>query len=170
MAARTPALGPVDGNSGSKLDWFVQPTMVLQTRRGPAGTSKVTLSVAVTNPKRKLEESYVERSFKGALELGQHRVVLAVYLPREASDVSTAGEPIFLAGPDPPMRVVLLRYVVPFASTKWVRVSFTLPPRFGSLRLLPGGRYNPMVVWNDGVATSDAIPVELVWRAEDEPA
>ncbi len=160
----------VENNSGSKLDWFVQPTTVMQTRRGAAGTTRVSLSVAVANPKRKLEASYVETSFLGALKLGQHRVVLAVYLPREATDVSTDGTPIFIAGPDPPMRAVLLRYVVDFASTRWVRVSFTLPPRFGSLRLLPGGRYNPMVVWNDGVPTSDAVPVELVWRRDDEVA
>lgn len=156
----------VQNNSGSKLDWYIQPTVVAETQRRPGGTTRVSLAIAVPNPRRDPTGPFVESAFP-FLPGGLHRVLVAVYLPVDAGDIAVDGAGIKRAGPDSPMQVVLLRYVIDYGDVRWVRVHFTLPPRFSSLTVLPGGRVQPTIIWHDGVATSDATASEITWSLDD---
>jgi len=146
----------IQNHSGNKLDWFLRTTMTVGTRRLRDGHTRVTLTIAITNPTPPNQPLYVTGD-GSIVPPGTYRAFVAVYLPGWATDVELAGGRTLIVGPDGPMRVIGTRIDVGRTETMNVVVTFDAPPN-ARIQLLPSGRIPPMTVDVRGKQLDDAKP------------
>ncbi|CAN5535694.1 hypothetical protein BH20ACT2_BH20ACT2_13670 [soil metagenome] len=152
----------VQNIGGSKLDWYIQPSVGLDVQRVADGTQRVTIDVSVPNPERG-ETSRVIEGGTEYVEPGDHRALLGVYLPQAAYDVASPTRGFTRAGVDGPMKAAIMRYEVPYDETDVTRIEFSLPPGADRLTLLPSARVFPVEFTLDGKTYTDAENTEITW-------
>jgi hypothetical protein len=154
----------VENNGVNKLDWYIDPTATLTTARGPRGTTIVRLRLAVPNPYRDVTSDYIEGDGPAfGVPPFHHRVILALYLPAAAFNVTSVDPAFFATAPDGPMKVAATRFDILLGTTRSVSVQFSLPSTSHELLLLPSGRIRPIRVAVSGSTVDDGRPVRLRW-------
>ena len=151
----------VQNVSASKLDYFLQPAVTIQTQQ-QGDRQHVDLYVTVTNPRRKRTSPYIEGGTPCCVVPGDQRVYLLLYLPATAYNVLSYHPEFSTAGTDGGMKVGGVIYIVPYGQTTTVHFSFDLPPNQVSLTLLPSSRAQPVpYTVNGAVHTNDGVYRQL---------
>jgi hypothetical protein len=146
--------------SASKLDLFLDPTITVSAQHY-SDHQEVQVSVTVTNPRRGKTSAYIEGGTPCCVLPGDQRVYLLFYLPGSAYRI-VSGQPEFsTAGTDGAMTVVGMIYVIPYAQTTTVHISFYLPPTQTSVTLIPSSRVKPQRYISGSVLRTDALPAKL---------
>jgi len=127
----------------------------VEERRG--GWRRARLEIQIENPTPLGESKYVAGD--GSLvPPGDHRALVALYLPGWATDVKMSGRSIVLVGPDGPSHVIGTRLDIPRGTTATLEVEFSVPPGVSSIVLLPSARANPVPLRVGDRATDDEVP------------
>jgi len=145
----------VQNHTGNKLDWFIRPTVDVELERPEGKWRRISARIRIDNPTPLGESPFVAGN--GSLvPAGDHRALVAVYLPGWATNVEVPGRTPLLIGTDGPMRVVAVRLDVARGGSVTVDVVFSVPPEIDSIVLLPSGRARPVRVRLNGRPTNDA--------------
>ncbi len=162
----------VENIGGNKLDWFVQPSVVVNVLPATDGDWKARVTVAVENPVPPPEQTsaYVRGDIEGRPQrAGDHRALVAVYMPRGAYDVRTLDEPFSEQGHDPPLQMAAKRITVPLGETVRVAMEFSLPKDYFGALIIPSGRVRPVPYTVNGFTVTDEVPTPVFWVQPDEP-
>jgi hypothetical protein len=154
----------VQNIGANKLDWFVQPSVVLSVLPSSGGTWKARLTVAVENPvpPKDQDSPYVDGSYDGPTG-GAHRALVAVYLPKDAYNIRALDQPFTEAGLDPPLHMAGTRITIPLGQTVRTALEFSLPKDDVGVFLLPSGRVRPVVFEVNGHPATDAVVTPVFW-------
>jgi Protein of unknown function (DUF4012) len=147
----------VQNVSASKLDYFIQPIVTMQTQQ-LADHQQIDMYVTVTNPRRATSSAYIEGGTDCCVVPGDQRIYLLLYLPATAYNITSYKPEFSTAGTDGAMTVAGVIYVVPYGQTTSVHFSFQLPLSQTSVNLVPSARLQPeQYLINGGVRTNDAV-------------
>jgi len=142
--------------SANKLDYHLRPAVAVSSRRAPGGERRARLEIATAN----LPRSPTSQAVEGASPQ-LHYNDLVLYLPQNASDITTDGEPFSRSGVEGGMRVVVKPLRLGLGETVTVTIEFIIPPD-QPLRLVPSARAWPIPYTVKGKRTvTDVAPVEL---------
>jgi hypothetical protein len=162
----------VQNIGANKLDWFVQPSVVVNALPEITGGWKIRVTVAVENPVPPPEQTspYVEGSGIGRGETnGTHRALVAVYMPGAAFDIRTVDEPFTEQGHDPPLIMAGKRITIPQGETVRVAMEFSLPQDYVGALIIPSGRVRPVQYTVNGAVVTDAVATPVFWVQPPEP-
>ena len=129
----------VQNHTGNKLDWFLRPSMTLRVEDGPGPFRRLHLRIQILNPTPDGESAYVAGDGK-LVRPGDHRALVAVYLPGWASQVRIPGRKIAVVGPDGPSHVIGTRVDIAQGATVTIDVEFSAPPGVHRILLTPSAR------------------------------
>src|SRR3546814_18301599 len=118
----------VQNIAANKLDWYIDPEVTVAARPQLGSEAwKVRLTVGIENPERERTSVALE-SARPASESrdGMHRVLLAVYLPKDAHDLPSLDLPVTEAATDRPPHMVRQCTLIPAAAP--VHPARQLPP------------------------------------------
>lgn len=162
---RTGAAGELDteglqislvNRSGNKLDYHLKPEVVVRSRRAPGGERRVRLEITTANPPR----SPTSPAIEGPL-VTHHISDLVAYLPQNAADITTDGQPFSRSGREGGMFVVVKPLRLNLGETVTVVIEFIIP-KDQPLRLIPSARAFPIPYIVEGKRTiNDLVPAEL---------
>jgi hypothetical protein len=153
----------VQNHTGNKLDWFLRPSMTLRVDAGPGPFRRAHLRIRIENPTPDGESPYVLGDGK-LVPPGDHRALVAVYLPGWASDVRMPGRQIVLVGPDGPSHVIGTRVDIARGAAVTIDVEFSAPPGVRRFLLTPSGRAPRAVLLRLGTRqVDDAVPRWIVF-------
>jgi len=141
--------------SANKLDYHLKPVVFVKSRRAPGGERRVRLEIAVANLPRDPTSQAVE-----GLVPGQHYNDLVAYLPQNAADVMTDGQPFSRSGEEGGMRVVVAPLYLDLGATVTVAIEFTIPKE-QPVRLIPSARANPIPYLVGDKTVTDELPIDL---------
>ncbi|MEJ7765405.1 MAG: DUF4012 domain-containing protein [Acidimicrobiales bacterium] len=142
--------------SANKLDYHLKPTVAVSSRRAPGGERRVRLEITTAN----LPRSPTSEAVEGAVAK-QHYNDLVAYLPQNAADITTDGQPFTRSGLEGGMRVVVKPLFLDLGATVTVVIEFIIPTD-QPLRLVPSARATPIPFTVKGKQTViDDVPVEL---------
>jgi hypothetical protein len=147
----------VQNHTGNKLDWFLRPSMKLRVEDGAGGLRRLHLRIQIANPTPLGESSYIAGDGK-LVPPGDHRALVAVYLPGWASTVRMPGRTIALVGSDGPSHVIGTRVDIARGTTVTIDVEFSAPPDVQRILLMPSGRARPVPVTEGAQRVNDAVP------------
>jgi hypothetical protein len=162
----------VENIGGNKLDWFVQPTVVVNVLPELTGGWKARVTVAIENPDPPADQisDYIQGDIEGRPQRdGLHRALVAVYMPRAATGVRSLDVPFTEQGRDPPLVMAAKRIDVPKGETVRAAMEFSLPPDWFGALILPSGRVRPVQYTVNGQVVTDAQPVPVFWVQPPEP-
>jgi hypothetical protein len=159
----------VQNIAADKLDWYIDPSVSIESDRDREGVWHVRLQVRVPNPERDGDTAGVE-SYKADFAPGLHRALVGVYLPRAAFDIHAVSGPVTEAGADGPMWMVAQRVFIEEGEEEDVTFEFSLPPEHGGFLLLPSARVRPVAFDVDGQRADDAVarPIAFPTTTPDE--
>ena len=120
--------------TGNKLDYHLKPVVAVSSRRAPGGERRVRLEITTSNLPRS-PTSYV---IEGTVPR-QHYNDLVAYLPQNASDITTDGQPFSRSGTEGGMRVVVKPLYLDLGATVTVVTEFTIPSD-QPVRVFPSAR------------------------------
>jgi hypothetical protein len=154
----------VQNVAANKMDWFIEPEVILNVLPALDGSWKGRLTVEVHNPDPPPEQlsPYVDGSYDGD-NGGRHRAMVAVYLPRGAYGVRTLDEPFSEEGYDPPLYMAAKRIDIPRGESVRVALEFSLPAEYYGAQILPSGRVRPVPFRVNGIPLTDAVPTPVLW-------
>ena len=162
----------VENIGGNKLDWFVQPSVVVNVLPEITGGWKARVTVAIENPTPPPDQisAYVQGDIEGRPQRhGAHHALVAVYMPRAARGVRTLDVPFTEEGRDPPLVMAAKRIDIPQGETVRVAMEFSLPPEWFGALILPSGRVRPVQYTVNGQVVTDAQPTPVFWVQPPEP-
>ncbi|HJR26130.1 MAG TPA: DUF4012 domain-containing protein, partial [Acidimicrobiales bacterium] len=162
----------VENIGGNKLDWFVQPSVVVNVLPAIDGGWKARVTVAVENPVPPPDQisDYVQGDIEGRPQRnGLHRALVAVYMPRAATGVRSLDVPFSEQGRDPPLVMAAKRIDVPEGETVRVAMEFSLPHDWLGAVIIPSGRVRPVQYTVNQQVVTDAVAVPVFWVQPPEP-
>jgi hypothetical protein len=146
----------VQNHTGNKLDWFLRPSMTLRVEERHGAWRRLHLKIRIENPTPAGQPKYIAGD--GALvPPGDHRALVAVYLPGWATDIEMPGRTIVLVGPDGPSRVIGTRLDIARGTTAMLEVVFSVPPGVHWIVLIPSGRATPVPLRVGEHVTDDKV-------------
>jgi hypothetical protein len=162
----------VENIGGNKLDWFVQPSVVVNVLPEITGGWKARITVAVENPVPPPDQTspYVQGDIEGRPQRGgTHHALVAVYMPRAATGIRSLDVPFTEQGRDPPLVMAAKRVDIPRGETVRFAMEFSLPPDWFGAVILPSGRVRPVQYTVNGQVVTDAQAVPVFWVQPPEP-
>ena len=153
--------------AANKLDWYLEPNVILNVLPAIDGNWKARLTVSIENPVLKTSSPQIDGTYDG-LTNGTHRTMVAVYLPRGAYDIRSLDRPFTEQGPDPPLQMAAKRFEIPRGETRSVALEFSLPAGYFGALIMPSGRVHPVDYLVNGVAVTDAVPTLVFWVQPSE--
>ncbi len=147
----------VQNHTGNKLDWFIRPRVQISVEHPRNEWRRINVRIRIVNPTPAGEPPYVAGDGR-LVRPGDHRALVAVYLPGWATNVELPGRTVNLVGPDGPMRVIGTRIDVPRGGEATLDVVFSVPPRAHRLVLLPSARARPVIVVAERRRLDDSRP------------
>ena len=141
--------------SGNKLDYHLRPRVVVKSRRAPGGERRVRLEITTANLPRSPTTPAVEGNVPQ-----QHYNDLVAYLPQNAADVTTDGNPFTRTGEEGGMRVVVAPLYLDIGTTVTVAIEFIIPKE-QPVNVLPSARVAPIPYTVGGRTVDDDLPVQL---------
>ena len=124
--------------SANKLDYHLKPVVAVSSRRAPGGERRVRLEITTAN----LPRSPTSPAVEGRVP-EQHYNDLVAYLPQNASDVTTDGQPFSRSGEEGGMRVLVKPLFLDLGATVTVVIEFIVP-RDQPVRVIPSARATPI--------------------------
>jgi hypothetical protein len=154
--------------SANKQDWFLEPEVALNAVAAVDGSWKVRLTVTIENPVPEETSAYIDGSY-GDLRNGDHRTMIAIYLPEAAYGVRSLDEVFSETGEDPPLRMFAKRIVIRRGEERRVSMEFSMPPAHRGVLILPSGRVRPVRYDVNDIVTDDATTRVVFWTEPPGP-
>jgi hypothetical protein len=158
----------VENVAANKLDWYIDPKVTLTVLRSSDDNWTARLIVEVPNPKVDKTSQQIDGGYYG-LQPGEHRAMVAAYLPRAAYNIHTPDNKYSELGPDPPLHMVAQRIDIPRGESRQVTFEFSLPKDWNAAVILPSGRVRPVTYEVNGVTVTDAAPATVLWQQPAGP-
>jgi hypothetical protein len=158
----------VQNISANKLDWYIDPEVVLNVLPGIDGSWRGRLTVIINNPEVERTSRQVDGYYQG-LTGGDHRALVAVYLPGNAYNVRTLDLPFSEDGIDPPTYMLGKRVEIPRGETRRVALEFSVPPEQIAALIVPSGRVRPVQYTVNNQVVTDAATIPVFWVQPSEP-
>ena len=154
----------VQNIAANKMDWFIEPRVVLNVLPALDRTWKARLTVEVRNPVPPPDQlsPYVDGSYDGD-NGGRHRAMVAVYLPKGAYGVRSLDQPFSEEGWDPPLYMAAKRIDIPRGESVRVALEFSLPGEYVGAQILPSARVRPVPYLVNGIPLTDAVATPVIW-------
>jgi hypothetical protein len=152
----------VQNVAANKLDWYINPRVVLNVLPGTDGYWKARLTVVIENPEVERSSPQVDGTYDG-LTNGTHRALVAVYLPKQAVNVRALDVPFSEYGVDPPLNMAGMRVEIPRGTTRRVALEFSLPKDVVGAQLVPAGRVRPMFYTVNNHTMFDFVVSPITW-------
>lgn len=154
----------VQNISANKMDWFIEPSVVLNVLKATDGSWKARLTVEVHNPDPPPEQlsPYVDGSYDGPNN-GVHDALVAVYLPQGAYNVRSLDVPFTEQGWDPPLYMAGKRIEIERGGSTRVALEFSLPPEYVGAQIVPSGRVRPVTYRVNDQEVTDEVAIPVFW-------
>jgi hypothetical protein len=154
--------------SANKQDWFLDPHVQITTAQAADGAWRIRLTVSIANPVPARTSPYIDGSYRD-LRNGDHRTMIAVYLPRAAYGIRSLDETFSDRGEDPPLRMFAKRIVIRRGDARHVTIDFSMPASKPGAVILPSGRVRPVRYQVNDLVTDDATSRLVLWGAPAGP-
>lgn len=152
----------VQNVAANKLDWYIDPQVVLNVLPGTDGYWKARLTVIIHNPEVERTSPQVDGTYDG-LTNGRHRAFVAVYLPENAVNIRTLDVPFSEFGIDPPLNMVGKRIEIARGETARAALEFSLPEETVAALIVPSGRVRPITYTVNGFSVPDTSIFPVFW-------
>ena len=168
-------VGPFDtmvsflNTAANKLDWYIRPTVEVETRPLETREWEVTLTATIENPAGIRTSRYVDGFDIPELTNGTHRTLLLVHLPSVATAIEMPGSDVTERGVDGQNEVIGTRFTIPRGETREVVVRFRLPEAINGVAVQPSARAFPVPWIVEGRTVDDDAPFVATFGAFPDP-